>query len=390
MIPLLLMKRFLFTSESVGEGHPDKICDQISDAIVDYCLGEDPDSKVAIETMVKSNTVILCGEISTNAKPNYAEIVKRVIKHIGYHFDDVFDYKTVNVLTFINRQSKDIAQAVQLDPDEIIGAGDQGIMFGYATNETEEKMPLSLVLAHDIVRMIKELTKKVKWLRPDCKSQVTLEYENNNGELIPIRVDNIVVSCHHSDEMDVIEVRDFLKKEVLEKVIDKDLLFNTKFFIQPSGRFLIGGPTADSGLTGRKIIVDTYGGFGAHGGGCFSGKDCSKVDRSGAYAARWIAKSLVYSGLCKRVLVQISYAIGISEPTSLYLDTYGTGIFSNDKLLNIIKENFDLRPNSIVRALKLREPIFQNTACFGHFGNPKYTWERPKKLKYESESPIDN
>lgn len=376
------MKTFLFTSESVGSGHPDKLCDQISDAILDAYLTVDPFAKVAIETVLKSNTAILVGEIKSNAKINHENIVKNVIKEEGYDFDDVFDYKTVNVLTYINEQSADISQAVQNE-----GAGDQGIMFGYATDETEEKMPMTIIFAHKIVKKLKELRKSVKWIRPDCKSQVTIEYANDNGALIPLRVDNIVVSCQHTEEIKVDDLRKFIIENVVEKVVPEHLLINTKYYIQPSGKFVLGGPSADAGLTGRKIIVDTYGGFGTHGGGCFSGKDCSKVDRSGAYAARWIAKSLVTNGICRRVLVQVSYAIGLNYPLAIHIDTYGTGNFSDTEILEIVKENFDLRVGSMIENLKLREPNFRKTSSFGHFGRKEFAWEQEKDLRLE-DSPI--
>ncbi|KAM0676005.1 methionine adenosyltransferase sam2 [Gurleya vavrai] len=380
------MSNFLFTSESVGEGHPDKICDQISDAILDKLLESDPNSKVALETIVKNNTVILAGEITSKATINYSEVVKNVIKDIGYDFDDIFDYKTVNVLTYINNQSNDIANAVNEEDELNIGAGDQGIMFGYATDECEEKMPFSLILSHKIVKKLSELRKKTNWMRPDCKSQVTVEYANENGALIPIRVDTVVVSCQHNDNISLDALRSFITEKVVKEVIPNKYLIDTKFIIQPSGKFKIGGPVGDSGLTGRKIIVDSYGGFGAHGGGCFSGKDASKVDRSGAYVARWIAKSLVCNNICRRVLVQISYAIGVNHSLSIYVDAYGTSDLSNDEIIKIIKNNFDLRPGKIRKELCLKMPIYRKTASFGHFGREEFTWEKVKNLK-KLESP---
>ncbi|KAM0678881.1 methionine adenosyltransferase sam2 [Binucleata daphniae] len=374
------MYNFLFTSESVGEGHPDKVCDQISDAILDAYLEQDSFSKVAIETLAKNNTVVLAGKISSKAKVDHIAIVKSVIKDIGYDFGDIFDYKTVNVVTLINNQSDDIAGAVKEEDKENIGAGDQGIMFGYATDECEEKMPISIVLAHKIVKKLKELRKTTNWMRPDCKSQVTVEYKNVNGALIPIRVDNVVVSCQHSEDIELEDIREFIIEKVIKKVFEPSLLVNTRYIVQPSGKFVIGGPVGDSGLTGRKIIVDTYGGFGAHGGGCFSGKDASKVDRSGAYAARWIAKSLVAANVCKRALVQISYAIGLKDPLSVFVDTYGTSLYSNDDIVQIIKDNFDLRPGQIIKDLDLKKPIYRSTASFGHFGNDFNAWEQPKAL----------
>lgn len=383
------MKTFLFTSESVGDGHPDKICDQISDAILDAHLEMDPESKVAIETIVKNDTVILVGEISSTATINYHKIVKNTIKEIGYNFKDAFNYQTVNILTFINKQSADISKAVIKEDSDEMGAGDQGIMFGYATDECEELMPISLIFSHRIVQRIQKLRKEVNWMRPDCKSQVTIEYAEEDGALIPLRVDNIVVSLQHDNTISIDELRVYVIDEIIKKVIPMDLLETTKFYVQPSGQFIIGGPIGDSGLTGRKIIVDTYGGFGAHGGGCFSGKDCSKVDRSGAYAARWIAKSLVANGVCKRVIVQLSYAIGMKDPLSVFVNTYGTGSYSDEDILAIIEDNFDLRPGAIIKKLGLKSPIFRKTATFGHFGRNEFSWETPITLKLRRSPPLE-
>ncbi|KAM0686550.1 S-adenosylmethionine synthase isoform type-2 [Conglomerata obtusa] len=381
------MSTFLFTSESVGEGHPDKLCDQISDTILDHLLAQDPNSKVAIETIAKNDTIILAGEITSTGTIDYQSLVRNVIKDVGYDFDDIFDYKTVNVYTYINKQSEDIASAVKETDRLDIGAGDQGIMFGYASDETREMMPMSLIFAHNIVKKLKELRHKTNWMRPDCKSQVTVEYARDNGALVPIRVDTVVVSCQHNDLISLKELRAYIKEQVVEKVIGSDLLIDTKFIIQPSGKFKIGGPVGDTGLTGRKIIVDGYGGFGAHGGGCFSGKDGSKVDRSGAYAARWIAKSLVASGICRRVLIQISYAIGLKDPVSIFINSYSTSNFTDNEIEKIIRDNFDLRPGKIVEELQLKKPVFRNTSVFGHFGRDEFMWEVPKIINM-SKSPL--
>jgi S-adenosylmethionine synthetase len=377
---------FLFTSESVGEGHPDKICDQVSDAVLDAVLTVDPTARVACESAAKTGMIMVFGEITLDGYIDYQKTIRDAIKEIGY--DDSakgFDYKTCNVLVAIEQQSPDIKQGVdtKTTSDEDVGAGDQGLMFGYATDETEECMPFTCMMAHGLNIKMSELRKNgtLGWLRPDTKTQITALYKYDKGAVVPQRVHTVVISTQHSPDITNEDMEKALMEQVIKVVIPADMLdAETIYHINPSGRFVIGGPQGDAGLTGRKIIVDTYGGWGAHGGGAFSGKDYSKVDRSAAYAARWVAKSLVKAGLCRRCLIQVAYAIGVSHPLSLNVDTYGTGTKTDPEILEIIKKNFDLRPGIIVRDLGLRKPIFRATAKYGHFGRPGFAWETPKEL----------
>ena len=382
---------YFFSSESVTEGHPDKLCDLISDSILDACLAQDEHSKVAMETVAKSNMILLAGELTTNAKINIDQIVRDRIKEIGYDDEQKgLNYKTCDVIQKITLQSKDISQAVHENKkDEEICAGDQGLMFGYATNETKELFPFSHLMALRLSLKLTEVRKKgiIKYLRPDGKTQVTVEYkEDKNGKMTPLRVQTVLISTQHDPNVTNEEIHKDIKKYVIDEVIPKEFLDDkTQFYINPSGKFIIGGPEADAGLTGRKIIVDTYGGWGAHGGGAFSGKDPSKVDRSGAYAARWIAKSLVAAGLCDRALVQVSYSIGIADPLSIFVNTYGTVKegYTDSKLVEIVKKNFCLRPGIIIKDLKLKTPLYAKTACGGHFSREDqgFPWEVPKKLE---------
>jgi S-adenosylmethionine synthetase len=373
------MKNFLFTSESVSEGHPDKVSDLISDAVLDAILSEDPAARVAAETLTNTNLVVLAGEITTTAKIDYEDITRKTLKLIGYDDSEYgIDYKSCEVLVKYDTQSPDIAKGVDGAMDNPLdqGAGDQGLMFGYACDETDELMPLPIHLAHRLVERQAMVRKdgRLEWLRPDAKSQVTVEYKNNKPE----RIDTVVLSTQHSPDIKLDDLREAVIEEIIKPVLPQDLIKgDIKFLINPTGRFVIGGPQGDCGLTGRKIIVDTYGGAAPHGGGAFSGKDPSKVDRSAAYAARYVAKNIVAAGLAEKCLVQVSYAIGVAQPTSVMVDTYGTGKVSEDILSKLVVEHFDLRPKGIVKALDLLRPIYTKTAAYGHFGRdePGFTWE---------------
>ena len=389
------MEKFLFTSESVTEGHPDKICDQISDAILDALMEADPNSRVACETATTTGLVLVMGEITTNAYVDIQKIVRETIPEIGYTRGKFgFDADNCAVITAIDEQSTDIAMGVnkaleakenRMSEDEIeaLGAGDQGMRFGYASNETPELMPYAISLAHKLALRLTEVRKNgtLKYLRPDGKTQVTVEYDENGK---PARLDAVVLSTQHSEDVTQEQIHEDIKKHVFDVILPQDMVDeNTKFFINPTGRFVIGGPHGDSGLTGRMIIVDTYGGYARHGGGAFSGKDCTKVDRSAAYAARYVAKNFVAAGLADKCEIQLSYAIGVAHPTSIMVDTFGTGKLSEEKLVEMIRENFDLRPAGIIKMLDLRRPIYKQTAAYGHFGRTDLDlpWEKTDKAE---------
>ena len=384
--------RRLFTSESVTEGHPDKMCDQISDGVLDAILEKDPYARVACETCTTTGMVMVMGEISTNCYVDIPKVVRETVREIGYNRAKFgFDCDTCSVMTTIDEQSADIAQGVdeafesrqgEKDDVEAIGAGDQGMMFGFATNETDAYMPLPIYMAHKLSRKLTEVRKNntLSYLRPDGKTQVTVEYENEK----PVRIDTIVISTQHDENVGLEQIEMDLKKYVIEAVVPSELLDeNTRYFINPTGRFVVGGPQGDSGLTGRKIIVDTYGGYGRHGGGAFSGKDPTKVDRSAAYAARWVAKNLVAAGIADKLEIQLAYAIGVAKPVSITVDTFGTGKLSDDKIVEVVERVFDLRPGAIIRDLDLRRPIYKQTAAYGHFGRTDLNlpWEQLNKVE---------
>ena len=378
-----MAKEYLFTSESVSEGHPDKVADQISDAVLDAILAKDPHGRVACETLVSTGLVVISGEITTKADINYMDIARETVKRIGYDDSDIgFDYKSCAVLTAINRQSSDIAQGVNegegLDLDQ--GAGDQGLMFGFACNETPSLMPFPIYYAHRIMQRQVEVRKdgRLAWLRPDAKSQLTVRYVDGK----PVAIDTVVVSTQHDPEVSHAQLSEAVIEEVIKPVLPKEMLTgNTRYLINPTGRFVIGGPAGDCGLTGRKIIVDTYGGAAHHGGGAFSGKDPSKVDRSAAYAGRYVAKNIVAAGLADKCEVQVAYAIGVAKPVSLMVETFGTGRISDDAIVELVRQHFDLRPKGIIASLDLLRPIYSRTAAYGHFGRDEvdFTWENTDK-----------
>ena len=378
-----MSNNFIFTSESVSEGHPDKVADQVSDAVVDALLAQDPKSRIACETMVKTGMVILAGEITTDAWVDTEELVRNVLCDIGYDNGEVgFDGKTCAVLNAIGKQSPDIAMGVNDSEDHEQGAGDQGLMFGYASNETDVLMPAPITYSHRLVERQAEIRKNntLPWLRPDAKSQITFRYENHK----PVAIDAVVLSTQHSPEIGGKQLEEAVMDEIILPTLPKEWLHSgTKYFINPTGQFIIGGPVGDCGLTGRKIIVDTYGGMARHGGGAFSGKDPSKVDRSAAYMARYVAKNIVAAGLAERCEVQVSYAIGVAEPTSVAIETFGTGKVAEDQLERIVREHFDLRPKGLIAQLDLLRPIYQKTAAYGHFGRTEdsFSWEKTDKVE---------
>jgi S-adenosylmethionine synthetase len=378
-----MSKAYLFTSESVSEGHPDKVSDQISDAILDALLAQDPRSRVACETLVTTGLVVLAGEITTRAQIEYNAVARETLKRIGYHSSEMgFDYATCAVMVALGKQSPDIAMGVDEGENKEQGAGDQGLMFGYATNETAVLMPAPITYAHLLVKRQAEVRKNgtLPWLRPDAKSQVTFRYEDHR----PVGIDAVVLSTQHAPEISQKDLHEAVMEEVIKPVLPREWLGkDTKYHINPTGRFVVGGPMGDAGLTGRKIIVDTYGGMGRHGGGAFSGKDPSKVDRSATYAARYVAKNIVAAGLAERCEVQVSYAIGVAEPTSISVDTFGTGKLSNDAIVRLVREHFDLRPRGIIEMLDLLRPIYTQTAAYGHFGREEdgFSWERTDRAE---------
>ncbi|VAW85579.1 S-adenosylmethionine synthetase [hydrothermal vent metagenome] len=371
----------LFTSESVSEGHPDKVADQISDAVLDAIFEQDPAARVACETMVNTGMVILSGEITTSAWVDMQAVVRKTVKEIGYNSSEMgFDYESCAVITSIDKQSADIAQGVDEFDDHEQGAGDQGLMFGYASNETDVLMPAPIHYAHKLVKRQAEVRKNgtLSWLRPDAKSQVTFRYEDHK----PVGIEAVVLSTQHNPEINTDDLREAVMEEIIKPVLPAEWINgDTQYHINPTGRFVVGGPVGDCGLTGRKIIVDTYGGMARHGGGAFSGKDPSKVDRSAAYAGRYVAKNVVAAGLADRCEIQVSYAIGVAEPTSISIETFGTGKISNDKIVELVREHFDLRPKGLIAMLDLLRPIYRATAAYGHFGReePNFTWEKTDK-----------
>lgn len=394
MTTFMNTSKYLFTSESVTEGHPDKICDQISDAVLDACLEQDPYSRVACETATKTGFIMVLGEITTRAFVNFDDLVRRTVKDIGYdHTDKGFDGNTCAVMSAIAAQSGDIAMGVDKALEakagemsdaqiESVGAGDQGMMFGFACDETEAYMPAPIYYAHNLTRRLAKMRKEgvMPWLRPDGKSQVTVEY--NHGK--PVRIDTVLISTQHSPDISHAEITEQVMENVIIQTLPQELVDNNlKVYVNPTGRFVIGGPMGDAGVTGRKIIVDTYGGMGRHGGGAFSGKDPTKVDRSAAYAARWVAKNVVAAGLAARCEVQVAYAIGVARPLSINVETFGTGKIADEKIASLIAEHFDLRPGAIIRDLDLRRPIYRQTAAYGHFGRTDLdlTWERTNKVE---------